>query len=93
MSVHITIDNEIIQKDFHKFVEVFFESSSHHPLENATMLVGEQVSLSMKKSSKIFHAMSWNILGIFILNMAKYLMTCHGIFFHVTKVMKASKQK
>jgi hypothetical protein len=53
---------------------------------------GEQVHLSKTKSSKIFHAMSWNICGIFIFHgkfssdVAKYLMTCHGIFCRATKV-------
>jgi hypothetical protein len=35
--------------------------------------VGEHDHLSMTKFSKIFHAMSWNIFGIFVFHMENFM--------------------
>ncbi len=50
----------------------------------------EQDHLSKKTSLKIFHAMSWNILGIFVFHMANFKVMWQNIPWHVIKYFATS---
>ncbi len=63
---------------------------------NTSRWTCEPIHLNRKESLKIFHAMSWNILGIFVFHVAnfkwcgKYTMTWHGILCHVSYIFLGS---